>query len=117
MGRHYTEVEREWILTNYRELGPTKISKIMGKKPETIKTYAKMLRDQFLRTGDERWRLLDSRGTLKERLKNTPETEDVKYYGNVKIRINLDGKYGICPPWLVITDPAFDKTVNDAWQT
>lgn len=115
MAKRYTDEEREWVIANYRYLGPAAIAKIMGKKADTIKTYAKMLRDQFIKSNDERWKLLDSRGTMKLRTARSPACEIIKHYGNVRIRTNIDGKYGICPPWLVITDPSFNKTLNENW--
>ena len=113
MSKRYTEEYTEWFVANYKELGPTQISRMVNKKVDAVEGYARVLRARYKSIGDERWRLLDSRGNCGERQRKAIEAAPLKNYtcDNLTMSNPYDGKYGICPPWLVITDPAFDKTL------
>jgi hypothetical protein len=117
MGRGFTAEELEWIISNYKHIGPKRIAEKYDKNYDSVKSYIKKLRDRMRAAGDERWELLDARGVVKRsnqsRKLEVLRRDEVMYYGPCTKTPPIEGKYGLCPVWLVITDPAYSKALQD----
>jgi hypothetical protein len=111
MSRGFTAEEREWLIDNYRILGPKRIGEMYGKPSETVRWYVSMMRRNMKAAGDERWKVLSCKEVGWKKARREKD-EVIKNYGVVKCNFTINGKYGICPPWLVINDKHFDDSLQ-----
>lgn len=115
MGRGFTPDEFEWVIENYNRLGPAYIAERFQKRCSAVKLYVERRRKAMKEKGDSRWKKLYARrGPGPSELRVTGSQEErIIYYGATKAPPPIEGKYGVCPPWLVVTFPAYQRALID----